>query len=91
MEEEKTDKRKRRVEEGRKSTLCVEIVVLPQGPKFVLPPYIPNGELQVFVLHRFHIKTCTKGETRGENFRGKRGSFGSDRSQRSREEVYLGL
>lgn len=37
-------------------TLCVQVVVLPQRSQFVFPSNVPDGELQIFILHSFHVK-----------------------------------
>lgn len=32
--------------------------MLPQGPDDGLTPHIPNGEADVLVVHRLHVKAC---------------------------------
>jgi len=38
-------------------TLCIEIIMFPQRPQFVLPSHIPNSKLQILVFYCFNIKT----------------------------------
>lgn len=39
-------------------------VVPPQGPDFVLPPYVPHVELHVLVRYRFNVEA--NGGNRGD-------------------------
>lgn len=38
--------------------LCADVIMLPQRPDDGLTPHIPNGEADVLVVHRLHVKAC---------------------------------
>lgn len=40
------------------SYLRADVIMSPQRPDDSLTPDVPNGEADVLILHRLHIKTC---------------------------------